>query len=83
MDVTWTARALSWENGDVPDERESKTYAPGHQPYDRLVGMRVGVLVGGVLGIGATAVTGGAAWWAIPLGAAVGGLLGHRLADRW
>ena len=66
----------------MADGQKPKTYPPGHQPYDRLVGMRVGALSGGVLGILAAAVTGGAAWWAIPVAAVFGGFLGHRLANR-
>ena len=66
----------------VDDPPDTPRYEEGQQPYDQLVGMRVGALVGGVVGVVAAIPSGGAAWWLIPIGAAVGGFAGHRLARR-
>jgi len=47
---------------------------PGRQPYDRLNGLRVGALVGAILGAIAAVPTG--LLWLIVPGAAVGGAAG-------
>lgn len=41
------------------------TLPPGRQPYDKLVGLRVGALTGGIIGIALVAVLGGSLPWLI------------------
>lgn len=62
-------------DGDRP------SYPPGRQPYEKLVGMRVGALVGGLIGGVGAFVLGGVFAWLILLGAVVGGIIGHRMGD--
>jgi hypothetical protein len=59
-----------------------KHLAPGVQPYDGLNGVRIGALVGGILGVVPII------WWptlgfgSMIAGAAVGGTLGYRWQRR-
>ena len=66
------------------DDRPS--LAPGEQPYDRLNGMRIGALTGGVFATVIAAVLAATVnplfVWLIPIGAILGGVAGHRYADR-
>ncbi len=56
---------------------ESDRYPPGHQPYDKLVGMRVGGLAGGVVGIALVVVLGGSFAWLILVVAVAGAAAGY------
>lgn len=61
------------------------TYPPGRQPYDKLVGLRVGALTGGIVGIAFVAVLGGSLPWLIipfALAGAVGGYLWQAADER-
>lgn len=55
---------------------EKKTLPPGVQPYDKLNGVRVGALAGGVVGILPAVLLWPAFGWVIG-GAAVGGVVGY------
>lgn len=48
-------------------------------PLDRPTGMRIGALVGGLLGIGVSLLTGLPAWVCLPLAGIIGGVVGFRL----
>ena len=58
------------------------SYPPGRQPYDALVGMRVGGLAGAILGGILTAVLGAGFVWLILAGAVVGGVAGYMWERR-
>ena len=53
---------------------------PGHQPYDRLNGVRIGALAGGLVGALVGAVT--HLPWLLVAGAVVGGAAGFFVATR-
>jgi len=55
----------------------------GRTNYDWVNGMRVGILVGGIAGILIGWVVGSIPLVFVLLGAATGGFLGARLANRW
>ena len=57
----------------------SERLPPGRQPYDGLVGLRVGGVVGGLVGAVVAAIAG--APWLLLLGAALGGAAGY-LSER-
>ena len=64
---------------------EPPTYPQGRQLYDKLVGLRVGALTGGIIGIALVAVLGGSfSWLIIPfaLAGAVGGYLWQTADER-
>jgi uncharacterized membrane protein len=63
-------------NGDRP------SYPPGKQPYDKLVGLRVGALVGGLIGGLGAFVLGGVFAWLILIGTVIGGIIGHRMGGK-
>lgn len=65
----------------APDENRP-SYPPGHQPYDKLVGLRIGALVGGALGGIGAFLLGGVFAWLILIGAIIGGIIGHRIGGR-
>lgn len=54
---------------------------PGTQPYDRLNGVRIGALTGGVIGL-IPAVVWWPAFWCLLAGAVVGGVVGYRWQVR-
>lgn len=58
-------------------------HRPGHTNYDWINGMRVGIVVGGVLGILAGVLIGWAPFVLLLVGGAAGGVLGANLAHRW
>lgn len=69
-----------------PDDSKSSagerpSYPPGRQPYDKLVGMRVGALVGGLIGGLGAFLLGGVFAWLIAIGAVLGGVIGHRMGE--
>lgn len=69
-----------------PDDSKSSSgerpsYPPGRQPYDKLVGMRVGALVGGLIGGLGAFLLGGIFAWLIVIGAVLGGVIGHRMGE--
>lgn len=70
-------------NDDVPEPTNDNqpSYPPGRQPYDKLVGMRVGALVGGLVGGLGAFLLGGAFAWLIVIGAVIGGIVGHRMGE--
>lgn len=53
---------------------------PGRQPYDRLVGLRVGAVAGGVFGGIVGVVTG--APWLLLVGAGIGAVVGYLTERR-
>ncbi len=55
----------------------------GRTNYDWVNGMRVGILVGGILGIALGWVIGAIPFVLMLIGAAGGGFLGAQLANRW
>ena len=55
----------------------------GRTNYDWINGMRVGIIVGGILGIIVGVVVDWLPFMWLVLGAAAGGFLGARLANRW
>ncbi len=56
---------------------EPDRYPPGHQPYDKLVGMRIGAIVGGIVGIVLLAVLDGSFPWLILPFTVAGGVAGY------
>lgn len=58
----------------APDSKPS--LSPGVQPYDRLLGARVGALAGGVLGVIPAALMWPAFGWVVA-GAVLGGIAGY------
>ena len=58
-----------------PDKAHDAKYAPGHQPYDSLNGLRVGALAGAVVGVVLSLIFSGAAWL-ILVAAVVGAVAG-------
>ncbi len=66
------------------DDTDTTSYPPGVQPYDALNAVRIGALVGGVVGIVVSALLGGA-FIVLIAGAALGALGGwgwHRRERR-
>ena len=59
---------------------DSYRLPPGHQPYDPLIGLRIGALAGGVIGILASVVIGTV--WVAVAGAVIGGAVGYRVVRR-
>ncbi len=68
--------------GITMEEMESKE-KQGRTDYDWVNGMRVGILAGGIVGVLIGWLTGVIPLLMTLLGAAGGGFLGARLADRW
>jgi len=65
----------------APDENRP-SFPPGHQPYDKLVGLRIGALVGGLIGGVGAYLLGGVFAWLILIGAIIGGVIGHRIGRQ-
>ncbi len=59
----------------MPGENAPR-YPPGKQPYDSLNAVRIGVVAGGILGAGVTALTSIANLWLVGLFAVIGGIVG-------
>ena len=65
-------------------EKDTPTYPPGVQPYDGLNAVRIGALVGGVVGIIVSALVGGA-FVVLLAGVGLGAVVGwgwHRREER-
>ena len=58
------------------DESEDYQLPPGRQPYDVLNGLRIGALVGGILGAIVMVVSTWDSLWVLLVGAAIGGGVG-------
>ena len=56
---------------------------PGHTNYDWINGMRVGIIVGGILGMLVGLAIGWFPFLWLLVGGAAGGVLGANLAHRW
>ena len=68
----------------VMEDRDTPTYGPGEQPYDPFNAMRIGALVGGIVGIVTSALLGGA-FVLLLAGAGIGAVAGwawHRWETR-
>lgn len=61
---------------------EQPRYRPGEQPYDRMVGARIGAIVGGIVAIVPGFVVGGGFIFFIAIGALAGGYAGWWWASR-
>ncbi len=55
----------------------------GRTNYDWVNGMRVGIIAGGVIGLVVGLLIGWAPFAIMLIGAAVGGVLGAQMAQRW
>jgi len=55
---------------------------PGTQPYDRLNGIRIGALAGGLVGTLVAALVGGVSFWWVLATAVVGGVVGYGYERR-
>jgi hypothetical protein len=64
------------------DEREDYQLPPGRQPYDVLNGLRIGALVGGILGAIVMVLTSLDSLWVLLIGAAIGGVAGYLYERR-
>jgi len=60
----------------VMNPREASSLPPGRQPYDPLVGFRVGAIAGGILGVVVVAISSLASFWVVVVAAAIGGAVG-------
>ena len=61
----------------VVKPRERSTYPAGRQPYDPLVGLRVGAIAGGIFGVVLVAISSLASFWVVVVGAVIGGAVGY------
>ena len=68
-------RPGSDHEGMAPPERSP--LPPGRQPWDPVNGLRIGILVGGLLAAGVIALTGFTHLWVIVVGGIVGGAIGY------
>lgn len=57
--------------------REASSLPPGRQPYDPLIGFRVGAIAGGILGAILVAISSLASFWVVVVAAAIGGAVGY------
>jgi uncharacterized protein YcfJ len=67
---------------DAMDESDDYRLPPGRQPYDVLNGLRIGALVGGIIGAIVMVVTGVQSLWVLLAGAVIGGLVGYLYERR-
>jgi len=56
---------------------EEPRYPAGVQPYDTMNGVRIGAIVGGIVGVGAAVLVGGAFAWLVIIGGGAGGAVGY------
>ena len=61
----------------VVKPREASSLPAGRQPYDPLVGLRVGAIAGGILGVILLAISSLASFWFVVIGAVAGGAIGY------
>jgi hypothetical protein len=64
------------------DESEDYQLPPGRQPYDVLNGLRIGALIGGILGAIVMVLTSLDSLWVLLIGAVIGGLVGYLYERR-
>ncbi len=64
------------------DESEDYQLPPGRQPYDVLNGLRIGALVGGILGAIVMVLTSLDSLWVLLVGAAIGAAIGYFYERR-
>ena len=67
---------------EVMDDQDDFRLPPGRQPYDVLNGLRIGALVGGILGAILIVVTPLDSLWVLLAGAVIGGLVGYLYERR-
>ncbi len=64
------------------DESDDYRLPPGRQPYDVLNGLRIGALVGGIIGAIVLALTSLDSLWVLLVGAVIGGAIGYLYERR-
>ena len=62
--------------------RDNETLEPGEQPYDSLNSVRIGALVGGIVGAVVLVLIPAATFWVVVIGAAFGGAVGYWARRR-
>lgn len=67
---------------DGMDESEDYRLPPGRQPYDVLNGLRIGALVGGIIGAIVMVLTSLDSLWVLLVGAAIGAVVGYLYERR-
>lgn len=76
----WNPAVPVSDNGLTMALKDGDRLPPGRQPYDKLNGLRVGALAGGVLGAVAAAAT--RMPWVFFAGAVIGGAAGYLTERR-
>ena len=72
----WGVRTVREDHHDV-NPPDASHLPPGRQPYDPLVGFRVGAIAGGILGVILVAISSLASFWVVLVAAAIGGAIGY------